>query len=699
MRVHRIITGAALVLTMGFCARAEVKIAFDHNTEGTPQFQFKNAPSPLVNDAAAQGKFTVVDGRMDSNAGGVRVLNDGRLPDEEDSPAANFFFQAGTDGGRLQLDLGRVTEVKQVNSFSWHPGERGPQVYQLYGADGAASGFSAAPQKGTDPANCGWTLIAKVDTRPREGAMGGQYGVSIADTAGLVGKYRYLLFDIVPTETEDGFGNTFFSEIDVVDTSDTPAVLAGTSTPAGAEAAGRFVARSADGYCSITIDTSGAPELTEWAEKKLAPVLSEWYPKLTTMLASDGYAPPKQFSVTIRPGQGVAATGGGGVTANSTWLKGQLNGEAIGALVHEEVHVVQRYGGGRRNNPDYRPAPGWVTEGIPDYIRWFLYEPQSHGADVEFFKKRPNTKFNYDGAYRITANFMNYVVEHYDKEKTLITKLNAVSRQGRYTDDFWKETTGKTLSELNDEWKAALKKEFAKGEVSAAPGSGSPADTTGESRINMLSEAEKAAGWKLLFNGRDFNGWHNFKREGVRPGWEVKDGSLVCADPHNAGDIVTADQYDWFELQLDYNISAGGNSGIMYHVTDAGGAAWATGPEFQLEDNKAAADPVRCGWLYALYQPPNDPKTGKPLDATKPAGEWNHVRLLITPQKCEHEINGVKYFDYVLGSEDFNARVAKSKFGSMKDFAKFTSGSIALQGDHGQISFRNIKIRPVAASR
>jgi hypothetical protein len=216
---------------------------------------------------------------------------------------------------------------------------------------------------------------------------------------------------------------------------------------------------------------------------------------------------------------------------------------------------------------------------------------------------------------------------------------------------------------------------------------------------NTLTEQEKAAGWKLLFNGQDFTGWHNFKQKGVRPGWVVKEGALVCEDPHNAGDIVTPDQFDWFELELDYNISEGGNSGIMYHVTDAGGAMWATGPEFQLEDNAKAKDPVRCGWLYALYQPPTDPKTGKPLDATKPAGEWNHVRLLMSPEKCEHVINGVKYFEYVLGSEDFKNRVASSKFSKMPNFAKFDKGYIGLQGDHGQVSFRNIKIRPLAKAK
>lgn len=220
-----------------------------------------------------------------------------------------------------------------------------------------------------------------------------------------------------------------------------------------------------------------------------------------------------------------------------------------------------------------------------------------------------------------------------------------------------------------------------------------------EPKPNTLTAAEKADGWRLLFDGQSFDGWHNFKQPGVRPGWQVKDGCLVCVDPHNAGDIVTTDKFDWFELQLDYNISVAGNSGIMFHVTDDGPHIWSTGPEFQLEDNVKAADPQRCGWLYALYQPPVDPATGKPLDATKPVGQWNHVRLLVTPQKCVHEINGVKYFEYVLGSDDFNARVAKSKFGKMPFFAKATSGYIGLQGDHGSVSFRNIKIRPIPANQ
>lgn len=224
---------------------------------------------------------------------------------------------------------------------------------------------------------------------------------------------------------------------------------------------------------------------------------------------------------------------------------------------------------------------------------------------------------------------------------------------------------------------------------------------------NTLTQAEAAEGWQLLFNGKNLDGWHNFHSLRVAPGWQVKDGALVCADPEQAGDIVTTNYYSWFELQLDYNITDGGNSGVLYHVIGeeippnsqhVAFPTWYTGPEFQLLDNVNGhdAEPRQMsGWLYGLYQSPLDPATGKPLDATKPVGQWNHIRLLVTPEKCEHDINGVKYFEYVLHSDDWNARVAKSKFSQMPPFAKSDTGYIALQGDHGMVSFRNIKIRVI----
>jgi hypothetical protein len=425
----------------------------------------------------------------------------------------------------------------------------------------------------------------------------------------------------------------------------------------------------------FTFDSTAAPDLTEWMDSKLKPVVKEWYPKLVEMLPSEDYIAPTNVTIKFsdKMGSTPAAAGGGTISCNAKWFRKELDREARGAVVHEMVHIVQNYGWGRRNNPTSTRTPGWIVEGIPDYIRWFLYEPQTHGADIT---ARNLSRAKYDGNYRISGNFIDWTVRKYDKD--LIRKLNAASRAGNYKEDLWKEYTGKTVQELGDEWRKEHEERIAKIAL-----------------LNRISDDEKAAGWRALFNGTNLAGWHNFKSDKIRPGWKVRDGVLVCDDPHDAGDIVSEDEFAWFELELEYNISPGGNSGIMYRVAKEGGAAWASGPEVQLEDNAKAADPQRCGWLYGLYQPPTDPKTGKPLDATKPAGEWNKVRLVISPEKCEHWINGVKYFDYVLGSEDFNARVKKSKFATMPLFAKAPKGAIALQGDHGQISFRNIKIREI----
>jgi hypothetical protein len=375
------------------------------------------------------------------------VLHDGKLPAEADSPAENFFFAAGSGGGRIRLDLDRAYQIKQVNSYSWHPSTRGPQVYKLYAGDETSDSFNTNPRSDADLENCGWKLIAKVDTRTKGEDSGGQFGVSISDSKGIIGKYRYLLFDIAPSEMDDDFGNTFYSEVDVVELNAPvePVVLSGAAAP--------LVIHSVDGYAEIVINTAKAPELKEWAKQKLAPALAEWYPKIVAMMPSDGFSAPKKFSVTLRPGDGVAFTSGTSIVANSTWLETELDGQALGALIHESVHVVQQYGNGWR---DDSPAPGWFTEGLPDYIRFFMYEPQTHGADMVWLQHHPPRNLNYDGMYRISANFLDYVVRHYDPDKSLIRKVNAACREGRYTDGLWKELTGKPLTELNEKWKAAV---------------------------------------------------------------------------------------------------------------------------------------------------------------------------------------------------------------------------------------------------
>jgi hypothetical protein len=212
-----------------------------------------------------------------------------------------------------------------------------------------------------------------------------------------------------------------------------------------------------------------------------------------------------------------------------------------------------------------------------------------------------------------------------------------------------------------------------------------------------LTGAEKAAGWKLLFDGRSTAGWRNFRKDTVSPGWQVIDGAL-CRVAKSAGDLITSGQYDNFELVLNYKVPPHANSGIMFRVSEEETRAPFTGVEFQILDNTdPKGDSQKAGWAYALYQPPLDAKTGKPVDATRPCGQWNEARLVCRGAHVEHWMNGVKYCEYRIGSDDWNRRVAGSKFNKWPRFAKYKAGHIALQGDHGDVCFTNIKLRPLPA--
>lgn len=219
MSIGRSCLSAIVLLLLVRFSWAEVKVAVDRNDgdKATPDFKFDHVPSPAKNNVASKAKFTIVDGTRDENGGDVDVLNDGQLPANSDDPQSNFFFSTDTDTGRLGVDLGSIIDIGQINTYSWHANTRGPQVYKLYASDGSDKEFDKAPKIGTDPAQHGWKLITSVDTRPKEGEPGGQYGVSISDPDGSVGKYRYLLFETSKTETDDTFGNTFYSEINVID--------------------------------------------------------------------------------------------------------------------------------------------------------------------------------------------------------------------------------------------------------------------------------------------------------------------------------------------------------------------------------------------------------------------------------------------------------------------------------------------------
>ncbi|WP_334163918.1 3-keto-disaccharide hydrolase [Phenylobacterium sp.] len=208
-----------------------------------------------------------------------------------------------------------------------------------------------------------------------------------------------------------------------------------------------------------------------------------------------------------------------------------------------------------------------------------------------------------------------------------------------------------------------------------------------QAQENTLTAAERAAGWKLLFDGRTTEGWRGFKAPAPDPGWTVKDGTLG-PDPKTSKDIITRETFGDFELAFDWKISPKGNSGVMFRVVEEGDQTYFSGPEYQVLDNSRGEPPLeRAGALYGLYPPSRD--------VTRPVGEFNQSRIVLRGGKGEHWLNGVKVVEYDLDSPEFKAKVAGTKFKAWPQFARSRSGHIALQNHGDHVAYRNIKIRPL----
>ncbi|HEV8140816.1 MAG TPA: hypothetical protein VGP81_13665 [Pyrinomonadaceae bacterium] len=198
-------------------SQTRVTIAHNDNNSANAEFKFANVPSPSRDDAATHARVVMVDGEADGNGADVTALTDGVLPTSGDQPRRNFFVTAGSGGARVLIDLGKPIDIAAINSYSWHPNSRAPQVYRVWGSNGSDARFLGEPKANVDPRTAGWRVIATVDTRsPDEDKDGGQFGVSITDEKASLGRIRYLLFDFYVTEVADNFGNTFYSEIDVI---------------------------------------------------------------------------------------------------------------------------------------------------------------------------------------------------------------------------------------------------------------------------------------------------------------------------------------------------------------------------------------------------------------------------------------------------------------------------------------------------
>ena len=218
-----------------------------------------------------------------------------------------------------------------------------------------------------------------------------------------------------------------------------------------------------------------------------------------------------------------------------------------------------------------------------------------------------------------------------------------------------------------------------------------------------LTRYERLSGWEFLFDGHTTNGWRNYQSDSVSDGWLAADGVLTAK--RNAGDLITRQQYDHFELVLDYRISTGGNSGLLFHVTEDGKKPWHSGPEVQILD-LVHPSPQKAGYLYGLYQPQRPAwskrvrqKAGLSSDvvhAARPAGEWNQIYLRVCEAGCEIALNGHSYCKFRIGDQEWKRRVKASKFAKFPQFGRAGTGHICLQEHGSSVSFRNIKIRSLS---
>ena len=200
----------------------------------------------------------------------------------------------------------------------------------------------------------------------------------------------------------------------------------------------------------------------------------------------------------------------------------------------------------------------------------------------------------------------------------------------------------------------------------------------------------KPGKWEVLFDGKSVDKWRGYKMNSFPDhSWKAEQGAIKTIAGAEGPDIVTKEKFENFELELEWKVSPGANSGIMYRVSEDSAAPYETGPEMQvLDDDKHAdgRDPkTSAGSLYALMAPKN-----KKL---KPVGEWNKVRIVVQGKQVAHWLNGVKVVEFELGSAELNQLIARSKFNDMPRFGKEKTGFIDLQHHGDEVWYRKIRVR------
>jgi hypothetical protein len=195
--------------------------------------------------------------------------------------------------------------------------------------------------------------------------------------------------------------------------------------------------------------------------------------------------------------------------------------------------------------------------------------------------------------------------------------------------------------------------------------------------------------WIVLFDGRSTGAWRAYRQQAFPDrGWTVENGALRAVA--GAGtDIVTKETFGDFELELEWRVSPGGNSGVFYRVTETGAAIWETSPESQVLDDAKHPDGraprTSAGSLYGLLAP-----VGKTL---APVGEWNRLRIVARGALVEHWLNGVRVVRYEQGSAPLARAIARSKFATYRTFGAAREGHVGLQHHGDDVWFRNVRIR------
>jgi len=206
----------------------------------------------------------------------------------------------------------------------------------------------------------------------------------------------------------------------------------------------------------------------------------------------------------------------------------------------------------------------------------------------------------------------------------------------------------------------------------------------------MLSDEEKAEGFVLLIDGETANGWRGYKSDKFpAKGWEIVDGALHKIAKAGGGDIITEEQFENFDFRFEWKVAPGANSGVFFRISEIGERTYDTAIEYQILDNDLHRDGRKeitsAASNYALYPP-----TEK---AVKPVGEYNEGRIVAHGKHVEHWLNGKKVVEYVIDSDDWNERIANSKFKDWDHFGKMSKGHIGLQ-DHGDdVWYRNLRIK------